>query len=370
MTDELDQVGFGSNDDVMHFFNKEGVITYSNAIDIVVSPMCRNQCGYCAFAKNEDKLIVPYSTIKKFKNARHLGAREANIIAGERPDTFSVVRAKFDVWGFNNYVEYLYTIAELAFLEGLLVNLNVGYLSFNELKYLQDIVASVECMIETTNPSMNEGLQHQYSPSKSPAVRLKFLEHCGRLNFPANTGIIVGMGESPEDRINAISSVCNLHEEYRHIQSFKINPFIAYENTAMSSFPSADSETVLETVRLAREILPAEVDVCVPVNLFPDVKALIQNGVTDFGQIRLAGVDGNFPEKAFQPMEYYESVVHEMGKELGKRLPIKNSLVYAQKYSKKLGQFLDKYKQRLKEAQAEKEFELVMEFEDEDEDIL
>lgn len=358
--EEKELTGFGDNEDILLFLNREAVVTYSNAVDVVISTACRNDCGYCPFKREQDNLIVPYSTIKIFKKARKSGAREANLIAGERPDSHTSVRAKFDIWGFNSYSEYLYTIAELAFLEGLLVNLNVGYLSYNELKYLREIVASVELMVETTNVSMLEGIQHKYSPSKAPEVRFKFLEYAGKLNIPTNTGMIVGIGETPEDRIYTISKVRELYDEYRSIQNFKISPFISDPKSKMRDEQSCSEELLLETIRIAKEILPSDIDISVPVNVCTNINKFVQAGVNDFGQIRICGPDVVFPKKRFELIEYYEKELDSIGYQLAKRLPIKNSFVSSQKYSKKLGQFLDKYKLKLKEIQAEDEFELAM----------
>ncbi len=358
--EEKELTGFGDNEDILPFLNRDSVVTYSSAVDLVISTACRNNCGYCGFRRDQDNLIVPYSSIKIFKKARKMGVREANLIAGERPDSCTSVRAKFDIWGFNSYSEYLYTVAELAFLEGLLVNLNVGYLSFNELKYLREIIASVELMVETTNVEMFNGVQHKLSPSKNPEVRFKFLEYAGKLNIPTNTGMLVGIGESPEDRIQMITRVRELYDEYRSIQNFKVIPFVSDPRIAMRDFQGCSEELVLETVRIAKEILPSDVDISVPINICTNINKFVQAGVNDFGQIRTCGPDAVFPKKRFEPVEVYEKELDVIGYQLAKRLPIKNSFVSSQKYSKKLGQFLDKYKLRLKEIQAEDEFVLAM----------
>ncbi len=358
--EEKELTGFGDKEDLLPFINRESVVTYSNAVDLVISTACRNDCGYCSFKREQDHLVVPYSTIKVFKKARKSGAREANLIAGERPDSYTSVRAKFDIWGFNSYSEYLYTVAELAFLEGLLVNLNVGYLSFNELKYLREIIASVECMVETTNVAMLDDIQHKFSPSKNPEVRFKFLEYAGKLNIPTNTGMLIGIGESPEDRLQTISKVRELYDEYRSIQNFKIVPFVSDPKSKMKDYPNCSEELVLETVRIAKEILPSDIDISVPINICTNINRYVQAGVNDFGQIRTCGPDAVFPKKRFESIEHYEKELDLIGYQLAKRLPIKNSFVSSQKYSKKLGQFLDKYKLRLKEIQSEDEFVLAM----------
>jgi len=351
--------GMVLNDDIQAYSDSKEIITYSSAIDIVLSSACRNQCSYCHFSKRKADLVVPYSTIKHFKAARRAGAREANIIAGERPDRFHPIRAKFDVWGFNSYVEYVYTVAELAFLEGLLVNLNIGYLSYNELKYLQEIVSTVEVCLENINEDMLlEGSAHGMSPSKSPAIRLKLMENAGKLNLPLVTGIMIGIGESPEDRIKTLLKIKEIHEEYGNIQSVKINSFLPSEGLVMEGYEGLPLESVLEMVTIAREIMPEDVAISVPINLHENIPLLIKHGVNDLGQIRVYGKDSLFPDKSFLSIEEYQKIIEENNYKLYKRLPIKNSFILAQKYSKKLGQFLDKYKMKLKESVKEDKFVL------------
>lgn len=361
MDDITAEVGFGANEDILPYTESKEIITYSNAIDIVLSSACRNQCGFCHFSRRKADLVVPYSTIKLFKAARKMGAREANLISGERPDRYHVIRAKFDIWGFNSYAEYIYTIAELAFLEGLLVNLNVGYLSYNELKYLQEIVSTVEIPLENINKDFlqTSGIFAQ-APSKDPEIRIKLLESAGKLNIPVLTSVLLGVGESPEDRIMTLVKIKELQEEYGNIQSVKINLAHTSPEWAGDPFPALGEEVLLETIRLARELLPEDVDITVPVNQYSNLIELIEHGVNDLGQIRNYDKDYLFPEKPYKTVGEYQQILEASGYRLFKRLPIKNSFIVSQKYSKKLGQFLDKYKMRLKETSKEDKFVLTL----------
>lgn len=359
MAEGKKETGFGtSEEDILIQSREETDITYSNTVDVVLSPACRNKCGYCRFSKRNDDLTVPYSTIKVFKAAKKLGAREAHLVAGERPDKFHAIRAKFDIWGFNSYIEYIYTIAELAFLEGLLVNLEVGYLSLTELKYLKEIITSVEMNLETTNRDFLQKPHHLYAPSKDPNIRIKFLENAGKLNIPTNTGILIGIGESPEDRIRAFIKIKDLYEEYGHIQSVKVNTFVPAKNTPMSDVEQVSDDILYETIRLARELLPPEIDITVPINIHTNILKLVEHGVNDLGQIRVYGKDSLFPKKPFRTIEEYREELETAGYSLYKQLPIKNTFILAQKYSKKLGQFLDKHKAKLKDNMRDDKFML------------
>ncbi len=360
MTEDQIELPISANEDILPYLDSSDIITYSNAVDIILSSACRNQCTYCSFGGRQKDLVVPYSTIKVFKAARKAGAREANIVSGERPDRFHGIRAKFDVWGFNSYIEYIYTISELAFLEGLLVNLNVGFLSLSEMKYLSDIVATVECNLESLRTDlMGENQVHEFAPSKDPQIRIKFLENAGKLNLPVITGLLVGIGESPEDRIATLMKIKEIHEEYGNVQLVRIVPCLPVDvNTVL--VPGSDLyQHTLETIRIARELLPNEVDITTTVNAFPDVMTLIEHGVTDLGEIRVYGRDCIHTALPFRPLDEYQQVIENNQYRFLKRLPIKNGYILVQKYSKKLGQFLDKYKIRLKESTKDDKFTLV-----------
>ncbi len=323
-------------------------ITYSNAVDIVLTETCRNTCGYCDFQNKKCIPMVPYATIKAYKEARKHRAREANMIAGERPDKFNTFRAKLDLWGFGSYAEYVYTVCELAFLEGLLCNLNIGYLTENELRHLAEIAVSFEMSLETTNEDLLKTVAHENAPSKDPAVRLKFLQSCGKLNLPTVTGMLVGIGESSEDRIRTINAVKAIHEEYGNIQMFKIQNFIPRKGTPMENWDAPSEKVMLETVALARDILSKDIRISVPININHDVIKFIEHGVNDFCQIRYAGKDTLFHEFVYPDLIDLTQLLKEHGYQLDKRLPIANDFVLQQKYSRKVGQLLDKYKLRIK----------------------
>lgn len=329
------------------------VITYSNSITIALTKHCHNQCEYCDFPDIGGPLMVPYQTIKCFKKARQRKAREVNIVAGERPDTINLIRAKLDTWGFETYAEYVYTICELAFLEGLLPHLNIGYLTPKELRYLRDIAVSMEMNLETTNRELLDSI-HQNSPGKDPNIRVKFIESCGKLDIPVTTGIRVGMGENRQDRIEALTLIKSIHEQYGHIQDVVLHNFIP-KRRAVEKLQEVSQEIMLETVSIAREILPPGVRVRVPIILNQEILKFIQAGVDDLGEIQPGENSVLFPGRRYPKIEELEEELETNGYKLDRRLPLYYDFILNQKYSKKLAQLLDKYRYKLNLSLQEKD---------------
>lgn len=325
--------------------NGQKIVTYSNSITITLTNYCHNKCKYCDFPHSGEPLTVPYHTIQCFKQARFRKAREVNIVSGERPDTINLVRAKLGTWGFNTFSDYIYTICELAFLEGLLPHLNVGYLTPKELKQLREISVSMEMNLETTNKSLSESI-HKNSPGKDPKVRMTFLENCGKLEIPTTTGIRVGMGENKADRVESLKFIKSLHEQHGHIKDVVLHNFIPKKQYA-NSMNEVSKKMMLDTVKLAKDILPADVKLRVPIILNPDIVDFINAGVDDLGQIQPGEESKLFPGKVYPEINQIKNLLEENGYILDKRLPIYNDLIIKQKYSKKLAQLLDKYRYKL-----------------------
>ncbi|HAR63025.1 MAG: 7,8-didemethyl-8-hydroxy-5-deazariboflavin synthase subunit CofG [Candidatus Margulisiibacteriota bacterium] len=329
------------------------VITYSNSITIALTKHCHNQCEYCDFPDIGGPLMVPYHTIKCFKKARLRKAREVNIVAGERPDTINLIRTKLDTWGFESYSEYVYTICELAFLEGLLPHLNIGYLTPKELRYLREISVSMEMNLETTNRNLLESI-HQNSPGKDPDIRVKFIESCGKLEIPVTTGLRVGMGETEDNRIETLTIIKKINEQYGHIQDVVLHNYIPRRRFVNQLQPTTE-ELMLSTVKLAREILPKEIKIRVPIILNQNIIKFIDAGVDDLGEIQPGESSLLFPGNKYPKIEELAVLLETNGYKLDRRLPIYYDFIINQKYSKKLAQLLDKYRYKLNLSLQEKE---------------
>ncbi len=327
------------------------IVTFSRALMVSLTRMCRNDCGYCGFHR-KDNLTVPYSTIKLAKMARANGAREVLYAAGERPDKFPQIRATLDLWGFDSYLEYLYTVCELGFLEGLIPVIEVGFLSPVEMKKLSEICAVVKIMLDSVDES-SYATVYPRSPGKKSELRLKSLAWAGKIKLPASTGILVGIGETKEHRRDMLKQIAEIHKEYGMIQEVVIQNFIPEKNTPFEGKEPPTKATMLDTVEMALEILQSDINVVVPIESNPDIADFIRAGIRDIGRLT-EGPRQMFPQQAPLTQLQVARVVEELGFSLQQRFPLRFNAIKEGKYSKKLGQVFDAYRYKIKKDEQEK----------------
>jgi FO synthase subunit 1 len=320
------------------------VITFSHAVAFTLSHACRNHCPYCSFHK-KDTLTVPYSTIKTAKKARTLGVREALYLSGERPDKFSQVRSVLDLWGFASYLDYVYTVCELGFLEGLIPVIEVGFLSPLELKKLSEICALNRVMLDSVDNSAFSKV-YSKSPGKKLELRLKLLEWSGRLKFPTITGLMVGIGESKSHRESVLKEITKIHQTYGTIHEVSIQNFIPEPGTPYSGKTPPSKADMLAVVEQVLAGLPSDITVTVPLALNTDMEDFIKVGIRDFGHV----IEGKNPYYKTKPLTYedMEATASKAGFRLQQRFPLKKSFIKNGIYSKKLGQVFDAYRYKIK----------------------
>ncbi len=186
----------------------KNIVTYSRSLTVNLTRVCSNSCSYCGYFSNildqvNPELTIPYHTIHLSQGSKLLGVKEVNLVSGERPDRFAAVRARLDQWGFVSFAEYIYTIAELVFLEGLFPHIDVGLLNKDEIMILKKIVVSMTVMLDT----VDQKLLAKYSPGKILQDRIDMIRTAGEVKMPVTTGIIVGMGESQKSRKEAFELI-------------------------------------------------------------------------------------------------------------------------------------------------------------------
>lgn len=329
----------------------DDILTYSKCLTLTFSRMCRNSCPYCAFHRN-DSLTVPYSTIKFCKHARQNGAREVLYFSGERPDKSPQIRATLDLWGFKSYLEYMYTVCELGFLEGLIPVIDVGFLTPVELKKMAEVCAMIRIMFDSVDASMFDKI-YDKSPGKRFELRRKSLEWCGKLNVPVSTGLLIGIGESKSHRLEVLREIAQIHTTYGNIHEVTLQNFVPKRGTQMGEVHPPTKETMLEVVENALEILPPDISVTVPIELNPEFEDFVRAGIRDAGRI----YEGNqvlFSEYKPVSEEYLHTVAEKCGLHLQQRFPLRYSFIKAEKYSKKLGQVFDAYRYKIKKIEQEK----------------
>jgi FO synthase len=300
-------------------------ITYSPKVFIPLTQRCRDACGYCTFAQPPARLANPYlsadEVVKIARQGAAAGCHEALFTLGEQPEArYPDARAWLALHGYTSTVDYLVAMCRLVIAEtGLLPHANAGALSEAELAALRPVTASQGMMIETLRADLR---CHRGAPDKTPARRLATLDAAGRLAIPFTTGILVGIGEDRGDRIAALEAIARSHERHGHVQEVIVQNFVPKAGTAMQDWPPCPTDVLVETIALARAILPAAVHVQAPPNLCDDIPALLEAGIDDFGGISPVTIDHVNPERAWPAVDHLRAVCEAHGATLVPRLTV------------------------------------------------
>jgi FO synthase len=303
-------------------------ITYSPKVFIPLTQLCRDRCEYCCFAQAPARVPAPYLEMEQVlalaRRGEAAGCREALFTLGERPEArYRVAERWLSDRGFDSTVAYLAEAARVVSQEtGLLVHTNAGALSEDELAMLRPVAVSQGMMVETLRPDLPA---HRHCPDKEPGRRLATLEAAGRLAIPFTTGVLVGIGETRADVVEALLAIARSHERHRHIQEVIVQNFRPKPATAMRQWPACDPQHHLFAVAAARMILDPDISVQAPPNLVDEVADLIEAGVNDLGGISPVTMDHVNPERAWPHLDRLSDQVGECGRELVSRLAIQPS---------------------------------------------
>jgi FO synthase len=300
-------------------------VTYSPKVFIALTKLCRDRCGYCTFARQPARLASPYlpadDVVRIARAGRDAGCHEALFTLGESPeDRYPVARAWLEAHGYRSTVEYLAAAAQIVAEEsGLLVHTNAGALSEGELAALRPVSVSQGMMLESLAPGL---ACHRLAPDKTPARRLATLEAAGRLAIPFTTGVLVGIGETRRDRIDALRAIADAHRRHGHVQEVLVQGFLPKPGTAMRHEPPCDVDELRWTIAAARLVLPGDVHVQSPPNLVDDPVVLVDAGADDLGGISPVTIDEVNPERAWPELGRLEAELAGAGYELAPRLAV------------------------------------------------
>ena len=300
-------------------------VTDSPKVFIPLTMLCRDKCGYCTFAQPPARLESPYLEPEEvLAIARHgasQGCHEALFTLGERPELrYPIAQEWLAERGYDSTVDYLVAMCRLVRDEtGLLPHANAGALFEDELAALREVSPSQGMMLESLNEDL---LCHRGCPDKEPQRRLQTLSTAGALKIPFTTGLLIGIGESLDDRIEALCAIRDSHNEFGHIQEVIIQNFLPKLGTAMHSSPPCPPDEYLHAIALARLILPSEIHLQAPPNLSDEFGGLLLAGIDDWGGVSPVTADHVNPERPWPDLERLEEVTNAYGFNLAPRLTI------------------------------------------------
>jgi FO synthase len=304
-------------------------ITFSPKVFLPLTMLCRDRCGYCTFAKPPARLDSPYLTIDEVlgiaRAGEAVGCHEALFTLGEAPeDRYPIAGEWLAAHGHASTVDYLLDAAGAVLREtGLLPHANAGALTRDDFERLRAVSPSQGMMLETLAARLGDaGGPHQGAPDKTPARRLAALEAAGEARVPFTTGILVGIGETRAERIDALLAIAASHERHGHVQEVIVQNFLPKAGTGMHRSPACDPDEMLWSVAAARILLGPAMHLQAPPNLADDLGALIDAGIDDWGGVSPVTPDHVNPERPWPALDQLRAATEAAGKTLAPRLTV------------------------------------------------
>jgi FO synthase len=306
------------------------LVTYSPKVFIPLTQLCRDVCHYCTFARPPRRGERAYLSIDEVLDIARAGAaagcREALFTLGDKPELrYRIAREELETLGCETTLEYLARAAEAVLEEtALLPHLNPGVMTRNDVRELRPLSASMGLMLETTSTRLAErGGPHFGSPDKLPARRLETIELAGEERVPFTTGLLIGIGESRAERIDALVAIRELADRHGHVQEVIIQNFRAKHGTRMAAAPEPALDELLWTIAVARIVLGPRAHLQAPPNLsYEDFPRLLDAGINDWGGVSPVTIDHVNPEAPWPEVERLRSATESRGLELAPRLPV------------------------------------------------
>ena len=304
-------------------------VTYSPKVFIPLTHLCRDVCHYCTFARpprrGERCYMSEDEVLAVAEAGRRAGCHEALFTLGDKPELrYRAAREELDRLGFATTAAYLAHCAGLVLREtGLLPHANPGILDDDELLALREVCASQGIMLETASARLSQrGGPHFGSPDKLPDVRLDAIDRAGRLAIPYTSGILIGIGETRRERVEALLALRALHERHGHLQEVIVQNFRAKPGTRMAEAPEPSLADHLWTIAVTRLLMPLDVAVQAPPNLaHAEFPRLLEAGIDDFGGVSPVTPDHVNPEAPWPERSLLAAAAAAAGRTLAPRLP-------------------------------------------------
>lgn len=310
--------------------HKGRVVTYSPKVFVPLTNLCRDFCGYCTFRKAPGepgaKTMTFDEVLQVVHQGKRLGCTEALFSLGDKPEAiYPEMKSFLAARGYRRTLDYLFDACRVTLEEtGLLPHSNPGVMGRRDLQRLREVNASLGLMLESISERLlSPGAAHDNAPDKKPALRLRTIAEAGKLRIPFTTGILIGIGESWEERIDSLCAIRDLHERYGHIQEVIVQNFRAKPAIPMRRHPDATHEEMLKTIALTRLILGGGMNIQAPPNLTPQGYELyLEAGINDWGGVSPLTPDFINPEAPWPALRVLQAKSAEAGFALKARLPV------------------------------------------------
>ncbi|NML32354.1 7,8-didemethyl-8-hydroxy-5-deazariboflavin synthase CofG [Paraburkholderia antibiotica] len=281
-------------------------VTYSRKVFIPLTNLCRDQCGYCTFARQPGEAgagyLTPAQVMAIAARGEALGCKEALFSLGEKPELrYPEARAALDALGYASTMDYVVAMAGRVLTEtSLIPHVNAGTLTRDELVRLKSVCGSVGLMLENVSRRLvQRGMAHYACPDKVPVQRLRTLEMAGIARIATTTGILIGIGETWAERIDSLLAIAELHARHGHLQEVIVQNFRAKPGTPMATWQEPGHDDMLRTLAVARLMLPADISLQAPPNLAEAFEDYLDAGINDWGGISPVTADHINPERAW-----------------------------------------------------------------------
>jgi len=305
-------------------------VTYSRKVFIPLTNLCRDHCRYCTFAQAPSspaaRTLTPDEVLTIARAGAAAGCKEALFSLGEKPEeVYERSRRDLHVLGYSSTTEYLAAMCRLVYEEtGLMPHANCGVLEPEELELLRPWNVSMGLMLENVSERLlGAGLAHAGSPGKVPALRLKTIEDAGRLGIPFTTGILIGIGETLEERIDSLFAIRDLQRRSGNVQEVIVQNFRAKDDTPMRGDDEPSALDMARTIAVARLVLGSEMSIQAPPNLSPDAYGFyLLAGINDWGGVSPVTADHINPEAPWPKIDELRGLSEDAGFHLRERLAI------------------------------------------------
>jgi len=306
------------------------IVTFSAKVFVPLTTLCRDYCRYCTFRRDPGEpgahTLTPEEVVALAQAGGRLGAKEALFSLGDRPEArFPSHREFLRARGHRTTLAYLREVCAATLASSpLLPHVNPGVMGERDLAALREVSVSMGLMLESVSERLlAPGGAHDDAPDKIPARRLRTIELAGKLAIPFTTGILIGIGETPRERVDALLAIRDLHERYGHVQEVIIQNFRAKPRIPMRDAPEPTLDDLLRTLAVARLVLGADVNIQAPPNLSPGAYApLLAAGLNDWGGVSPLTLDHINPERPWPGLVALRAATEAAGFTFRERLAV------------------------------------------------